>query len=136
MGLAERRAAADFEKNLLPKHKADIIAAMTFEVPIEVDLATLSKEGASAHYGEAWPKVYFQPLVAALKSICADDMGKEALKGALKSIQIKNSSDIYSSSRWATFENGVLTLDHDPWSNVDEVKDRTDALIKLLEAKL
>lgn len=76
------------------------------------------------------------PLVEALKSISADDMGAEALKESVKKIVIKNASDCSSAGRWATFEGGGITLDHKPTTNVDHVQDRTDNLVKLLEDNL
>jgi len=94
-------------------------------------------EAESAHlYEETWPKVYFTPVVDALKAICADDMGRDALKAVLKKVVIENKNGVYSASQVAAFADGVLTIDHKPCTNVDDVADRTTAITKLLESKL
>lgn len=136
MGLAERRAAAEFEKTMYPAIKQSIVDAAGFEVPVDVDWPSLSKDGIQDQYKVVWPKVYFEPLIVALKNICIDDMGKEALKGALKGIKILNSKDNSSATYWATFDGGTITLEHDPYCNVNDSKDRAASLQKLLESKL
>ncbi|WP_223644072.1 hypothetical protein [Corallococcus sp. EGB] len=136
MGLAERRAAKEFETKRFPQFKKDIDEAAGFEVPVTVAWDTLTLEGESHLYDECWPKVYFVPLIEALKGITIDDMGKEALKSSLKKIEIQNRADTGNASRIASFENGTLLLDNNPHTNVDEVTERTKAIQSLLESKL
>ena len=62
--------------------------------------------------------------------------GKDALTATLKKIIVQNTADVSYGDRWATFEGGVLTLDHKPTTNVDSVKERTDGLVALLEKSL
>lgn len=135
MGLAERRATKSFQDTKFPGLKKSIDAAAGFPVDVEVKWETISPEGQSHLYDESWPKLYFVPVADALTSICRDDMGKEALKAALKKIVIQNTKDNSSSSYWCEFGGGTLTLEQS-LSNVDDVKDRTDALVTLLESKL
>jgi len=136
MGLAERRAAKGFETALFPKLKADVDAAAGFEVAMEVNWEALSIADMSHLYDECWPQVYFTPLVDAFKAICVDDMGKEALKGALKKIIITNVGQVHYGDNIARFENGVLTLDHEPCTNVGDVGARAKGIQKTLEAAL
>lgn len=134
MGLAERKAAKQFEETHYPKIKKDLEAAARFEVPIEVDWASLTAEGYADLYAEAWPQVYFRPLIGALAALGQDDLGREFLRGALKRIVIRNSSSNSSSSSIATFQDGVLTLDHEPVTNVDQVEDRKESIRRTIEA--
>jgi hypothetical protein len=136
MGLAERRAAQEFESKKFPELKKELQKAAGFPVAVEVKWDQLTKEGQSHLYDEAWTKVYFTPLIAAFKAITVDDMGKTALKGSLKKVLIGNSTGTYSAGGWAKFASGQLTLDHEPTTNVDDVKDRSDHLRKALEAAL
>jgi hypothetical protein len=136
MGLAERRAAKEFETKRFPQFKKDIAEAAGFDVPVTVHWDTLAKEGESHLYDECWPKVYFEPLITALKGITIDDMGKEALKAGLKKIEIQNRSGTSSGSYMANFSDGTLLLDHEPHSNVDYGQERADAIRQLLESKL
>ena len=138
MGLAEKRAAKEFQDKRLPGFKKDIDDASGFEVPLEVKWEQLTEDGYGDKYDEFWSKVYFKPLIAALKAITVDAMGKEALKGALKSILIRNEGGIYYGDRMAIFDksSGRLTLDHQPSSNVDNVEERTTGIKKMLEESL
>ncbi|MFY2561872.1 hypothetical protein ACN469_30025 [Corallococcus terminator] len=134
MGLAERKAAKQFEETLYPKLQKDVEAAARFEVPVQVDWASLTAEGYAELYAEAWPQVYFAPLIGALDALGQDDLGRDFLRGALKRIVIRNSSSNSSASSIATFQEGVLTLDHEPVTNLDQVDDRKEAIRKTLEA--
>ncbi|MDC0713397.1 hypothetical protein POL68_33345 [Stigmatella sp. ncwal1] len=136
MGLTERRAAKEFETKRFPQFKKDIDEAAGFEVPVTVQWDSLAKEEESHLYDECWPKVYFEPLIAALKGITFDAMGKEALKAGLKKIEIQNRAGVIYGDRMATFDGGTLLLDHQPHTNVDDVRDRTEGIRKLLESKL
>ncbi|MCP3136297.1 hypothetical protein [Pyxidicoccus xibeiensis] len=136
MGLAERRAAKQFEETQYPKLKQQIDQAAHFDVPVDVNWQTLAIDGSAHLYEECFPKVYFLPLVEALQAICIDDMGREALKEKLKRIVIRNTADTSNADYMVTFEDGVLTLDHLPTTNIDDVKDRKKAIQTKLEAAL
>ena len=136
MGLAERRAAKEFETNRFPQFKKAIDEAAGFEVPVTVAWDTLAIEERAHLYDECWPQVYFVPLITALKAITVDDMGKEALKASLKKIEIQNRGDNSSGERMVSFEGGTLLLDHKPVTNVDDVDGRTKAIRTLLESRL
>ncbi len=136
MGLAERRAIKEFETNHFPLLKQEIDQAANTEVAVEVKWETLAVENQAHLYDESFTKVYFQPLILALKSICRDSMGQEAILTSLKQIIIQNLNGIYYGDRWADFKEGVLILDHEPTTNIDDVADRTQGLIKVLEKGL
>jgi hypothetical protein len=136
MGLAERRAAKQFETSQFPQLKKQIDEAAHFEVPVEVKWETLATDGSSHLYEECWPKVYFKPLSEALKAICIDDMGREALKGGLKKVIIQNTQDVSYADYMVGFVDGVLTLDHKPTTNVDDVDARAKAIQTKLESAL
>lgn len=136
MGLAERRALKAFQDNLLPGLTAEIHQAAGFPVPLEINWDQLAKDDYADSYADFWQKVYFRPLIAALKAITIDDLGKDALKAGLKKIVLCNSKDTYTAEYAATFEGGVAMIDHDPCSNVDYVDDRAAALTKALEKGL
>ena len=131
MGLAERRAVMEFETTQFPGLKKQIDDTAGYAVELDVRWDTLSKDPkyvTSWHRG--WPKIYFEPVVAAFKEICADDMGKQALKEKLKKIVIQDTKGSYS-SQWAELANGTLTLDYQ-FTNVDDIRARTDVLLKTL----
>ncbi len=134
MGLAERRAAADFQTNAFPSLKRQIDDAAGFEVPMEIDWQAIAQPNDQHLYNEYWTKIYFEPLIGAFQRICADDIGKEALKGGLKKVEITNTNQ-YSDRRAFFLENGVLKIDH-KMVNVDHLDERTDKVVSLLEEAL
>ncbi len=134
MGLAEKRAIKDFQDNIYPGIETELKAALKTDVPIEINWESLAVDNQGHRYTEALPAIYFTPLVKALSSITQDDMGAEALKEALKKIEIKNvegRSDCYT----AKFANGVLEIDTG-YSNEHAVSTRTDSIQSTLEQAL
>jgi hypothetical protein len=136
MGLAERRATKEFQDKQLPALQAAIDAAAGFPVSLNIQWEQLAKEDVSHGYAEGWPKVYFEPVINAFKSIARDAMGKEALKAGLREVCFKNTQNYASSTSGISFSAGVLVIDHDPWCNVDYVDERAEYCVKLLEKNL
>jgi hypothetical protein len=132
MGLLEKRALKAFQDGEYKKMTNEINSIAGFNIEFDVKWETLALEEQSHLYEESFPKVYFTPIINALKEITADDMGKEALKGALKKVVIKNQEQIYYGDRAYTFEKGVLTIDHMPTTNIDNIQERSDELTKVL----
>ena len=133
MGLKEKRAVKSFEENSYPELKAKITDTVGFDLEIEVHWDTLAQDRMEHVYEDSFPKVYFQPVIQAFEDICQDDMGKEALQEVLKKIVIKNEAGIWSADKWASFADGVLTLDHDPTTNADNVSARQESLLAAVE---
>ena len=135
MGLAERRAVKEFEDKVFPERKKQVDAVEGFSVLIDGKWDTLAVQGYSHLYKEAFPKVYFTPLVNALKTVCVDEMGKESLKAGLKKVVIANTKGNYYGSGF-TFEGGILNLNHEPCSNIDNIDERSQANQEMLEKRL
>ena len=85
-------------------------------------------------YNQYWTDIYFDPLIAALKSLCADDLGKGAVKESLKKVEILSTGQYYDGAGFS-FEAGVLRLD-DRNVNNQQVKKRTDKIISKIEKAL
>lgn len=136
MGLAERRVAKDFQENEYPQFLEELNETVGKELPVEMDWSALQEEGRSHLYKECWLQVYFEPLLAALKGICADDMGKEAIEEGLTKVVVTNDGSISNSGKWARFEGKVLTLNHKPCTNIGQIEDRAKTVQTLLESNL
>lgn len=133
MGLQERRALKKFEDETFPKLRARIDEAAGFEVPIAVKWETLAEEDYSHLYEEAFDKVFFKPLWMAVKGVCIDDMGRDALREGLKTVKIQGAG-----SGEVTFNKGVLSITFNPVANLDEpqVKERAQTIQDALEKGL
>ena len=136
MGLKENRFTKTFQEEQFPQLKAQIIEAAGFDVPLNIEWANLFEDRFLHLYNDSYPKIYFLPFIEALTSITADDMGKEALAESLKEIHITNTKDHHNPSNAFSFSNGILTLDHSPILNADDVDRRTKVLVDLLENNL
>lgn len=136
MGLSERRAIKTFQDDTYPQRLQALGDAAGFDLTIDVDWDKLAQTGMSHMYDEAWTKVYFEPLQQALEAICTDDMGREALSEGLKRVQITNEGGNASATYCFKFEDGTLTFDHEPTTNIDDGGARTKKLVQILEDSL
>ncbi len=140
-GLAERRAAASYTQTIWPDQNKAIQVAAGFPVAVKLDMDTLALPGLSESYAadDYLGKTVIQPLIAALQNITMDDMGKQALQAKLETIHIFYDVATAPASNYSDgikFENGTLSINWQPYSNVDDVEPRIEALTKLLEANL
>jgi hypothetical protein len=135
MGLAERRATKEFQDKQFPELSQEIQKLAGFPVPIEVTWEQLAVDGRADTYKEAWTEIYFKPVIEALRQIGRDQMGKDAIKGGLKKIELRNSKGSYSPHSAITFQSGQLVIDHE-LSNVGDTRDRTAYIIELVEKEL
>ncbi len=136
MNLAERRVAAEFESKVYPALKTRVEEAAGFAAPIEVKWDTLAAPGESHLWAQAWPQVYFEPLIEGLQNVCSDDMGRQAIREKLQKIVVQNVKGCIYGDCWASFQDGVLTLDHDPVTNISDGAQRKAGLIAVLESAL
>jgi len=135
MGLAERRATKEFQEKQFIELRNEIHKVAGFAVPIEVAWDQLAVEGQVDYYKEAWPEIFFKPVIEGLRQIGRDEMGKEAIKGGLKKIEFRNSQGSYSPHSAISFVSGTLVIDHE-LSNVGDTKDRTKYIIEIVEKGL
>lgn len=136
MGLQEKRAIAAFQEKEFVNLIKELNTAAGYEPEIAVNWDTLAIEDYGHLYDEGFTKVYFEPLINALKEITADDLGKEALKETLQKIIIKNGNNFGSAKSAYSFADGVLTIDHSPITNINDVAERTKYLVQFLSAKM
>lgn len=140
-GLAERRAIAAYSKDVWPPLEKSIQDAAGFPVPVSLDLKSLAMPGYADSYGsdDYLRKPIIDPLIKALSSITADDMGRQALKEKLKSITIFYDEATGAASNYAdgvTFADGALKLNWKPFTNVDDLEPRVKAITDVLEKNL
>lgn len=113
MGLAERRAVTAVKENDYKTFEAKVKELCGFEVKMTFDWPTIEnhKDCVWICENKRYNGYMFDPIAEALKNVCADNMGKDAVKSALKEINmIPSTGDL-------TFENGVLTIRNDLTGN-------------------
>ncbi|MBN1646814.1 MAG: hypothetical protein JW874_02160 [Spirochaetales bacterium] len=128
----ELQTACLFRDRNYPGLNAEIVAAAGFHVPVEVDWESLAAKGWAHIYESAFPRVYFLPLVRALKKYNAETSDQNKLQRVLNKIRIKNSGK-YFSSTGISLDKGVLVIDHQPQANIDiGASEREECILQLL----
>ena len=85
----------------LPIFKTRIEEAAGVAVPLEIHWDRLCPEGESHLFAECWSAVYFEPLIAALKIVGRDAIGREALGPGLKKVIVRNTKANYYADNFA-----------------------------------
>jgi hypothetical protein len=141
VGLAERRAIAAYRQGAYPAIEQGIQQAAGFAVPVEVEWDQLTLPGDAAYYArdDYFGKTIFEPLTAALRSITADAMGRDALRAKLQRIHIRYDERTAPASNYGnglSFQGGTLDINWRPYANTGDVAERTQAITALLEKNL
>jgi hypothetical protein len=105
MGLAERRKIKELQEVTFPERVKEIEEICGKAVPYEVDWESLADDPEGLNFID---NLSCHRLNMALRVICLDDMGKEAVREGLALVKLKNVRD--RTDMKMTFENGVLEM--------------------------
>ena len=105
MGLNERRKIKELQETTLPERVKEIEEICGKAIPYEVDWDSLADEAEGLNFLD---NISCHRLNMALRTICVDDMGKEAVSESLKRIKLKNVKD--KSDMSISFDGGVLEM--------------------------
>jgi len=104
MGLAEKRAM-EKAKEWLPGREAELKEICGGTLPYEVDWKTFETDAKAIEWLEFNGP---QQVGAALRGICRDEVGKQAVREAVKKVVLRNAAE--AEAKALAFEGGVLTL--------------------------
>ena len=130
MGLNERRKIKELQEVTLPERVKEIAEICGVGIPYEVDWDSIADDAEALKFLD---NVSCHRLNMALRVICMDDMGKQAVREGLKLIKLKNVKDV--SAMKMSFEGGVLEM-HCAYALGASGMHRDDDIRKLLESKL
>ena len=105
MGLEERRKVKELQEVTFPGRVKEIEEICGKAIPYEVDWPSIADNAEALNFID---NLSCHRLNMALRVICSDDMGKEAVRDGLKLIKLKNVKD--KASMKMTFENGTLEM--------------------------
>src|SRR6478609_1884518 len=105
MGLIERRKIKDLQDVTLPARVKEIEGICGKAIPYEVDWDSLADDAEGLNFLD---NLSCHRLNMALRVICQDDMGKEAVRDGLKVIRLKNVKD--KAAMRISFDGGVLEM--------------------------
>ena len=105
MGLNERRKIKELQEVTFPARMKEIEEICGKAIPYEVDWDSLADDAEALNFID---NLSCHRLNMALRTICIDDMGKDAVRDGLKKIRLKNVKD--KSAMRMSFENGTLEM--------------------------
>src|SRR4051812_24394559 len=105
MGLNERRKIKELQDVTFPGRVKEIEEICGKAIPYDVDWESLADDAEGLNFID---NISCHRLNMALRVICADDVGKEAIRDGLKTIKLKNVKG--KSTMKMTFEGGTLEM--------------------------
>jgi hypothetical protein len=105
MGLNERRKIKELQENTFPERVKEIQEICGKPIPYEVDWDSLADDLEALNFID---NISCHRLNMALRVICQDDLGKEAVRDGLQLIKLKNVKD--KSAMSISFADGVLEM--------------------------
>jgi hypothetical protein len=105
MGLNERRKVKELQETVLPGRVKEIEEICGKGVPYEVDWPSIADSYEALNFLD---NISCHRLNMALRMICMDDLGKEAVREGLRTVKLKNVPD--KAEKKLAFEGGVLEM--------------------------
>ena len=105
MGLTERRKIKELQDTTLPGRVKEIEEICGKPIPYEVDWDSLADDAEGLNFLD---NISCHRLNMALRAICLDDMGKEAVRDSLNLIKLKNVKE--KSAMKINFDGGILEM--------------------------
>ncbi|HEV8197959.1 MAG TPA: hypothetical protein VGP87_15035 [Gemmatimonadales bacterium] len=105
MGLNERRKIKELQDTTLPGRVREIEEICGKAIPYEVDWDSFADDLDGLNFLD---NLSCHRLNMALRTICVDDMGKEAVRTTVRLIRLQNVKD--KSAMQMTFKDGVLEM--------------------------
>jgi hypothetical protein len=105
MGLMERRMIQELKERTLPEREQEIVEICGTRIPYEVDWSSLENDAEALRFLD---NISCHRLNMALRVICLDAMGKDAVAGGLKKVRLVNVAEPAQISM--SFEQGTLEM--------------------------
>jgi len=105
LGLNERRKIKELQETAFPGRVKEIEEICGTPIAYEVDWESLADDPEGLNFID---NVSCHRVNMALRVICLDDMGKQAVREGLKLVKLKNVKD--ESDRHITFTSGILEM--------------------------
>lgn len=104
MGLEEKRKMRDLQDTVLPERTAELLEITGSPVQYDIDWDSFADDIGALNFLD---NLSCHRTNMALRVICSDDLGKEAVQEGLKTIKLKN---VKKPEMSITFGGGVLEM--------------------------
>lgn len=90
MGLEERRKIKEYQDTIVPERSAELAEICGTAIPYDIDWDSFANDAEALRFLD---NLSFHRINMAMRVICTDELGKEAIKDSLKVIKLKNVAD-------------------------------------------
>jgi hypothetical protein len=111
MGLQEKRLLKQVLEEQRPQTKAEIKEICGAEIPVEIDQDSFMNDQYAKGCLEGVKGYGMDMAVEALKLVCKDDMGKDAVKEGLKKVLFRNLPNEKQMDLTTYMKEGVVTVE-------------------------
>jgi hypothetical protein len=87
MGLEERRKIKEYQDTIIPERTQELAEIVGGAIPYEIDWDTFADDAEALRFLD---NLSFHRINMAMRVICTDDLGKEAVRDTVKSIKLEN----------------------------------------------
>lgn len=87
MGLEEKRKIKEYQDTTIPERTAELAEIVGGTIPYDIDWETFANDSEALKFLD---NLSCHRINMAMRTICTDDMGKEAVRDAIKSIKLRN----------------------------------------------
>ncbi|MBI4903121.1 MAG: hypothetical protein HY820_05760 [Acidobacteria bacterium] len=105
MGLNERRKMKELQDGVIPERTREIAEICGVAIPYEVDWNSFAEDMQALNFVD---NIACHRLNMALRTLCIDAMGKDAVRDGLKLVKIRNVAN--ASEAKVEFSAGVLSM--------------------------
>jgi len=105
MGLQERRKVQELKDMTLPERSREIAEICGKAIAYEVDWPSIENDAAALNFLD---NLSCHRLNMALRTICMDEMGREAVRDSLQLVRLRNVAE--PSQRHIAMQGGVLDM--------------------------
>ena len=87
MGLEERRKIKEYQDTIIPERMKELEEIVGGTIPYDIDWDTFADDAEALRFLD---NLSCHRINMAMRTICIDDMGKEAVRDGVKVIKLKN----------------------------------------------
>lgn len=87
MGLEEKRKIKEYQDTIIPERTKELEEIVGGSIPYDIDWETFANDSEALRFLD---NLSFHRINMAMRTICTDDLGKEAVRDAIKSIKLRN----------------------------------------------
>ncbi len=105
MGLEERRKIKELQDVTIPERTGELAEITGGSIQYDIDWDSFAEDAEGLNFMD---NLACHRINMALRVICSDDLGKEAVRDAVKTIKLSNSKDM--TDRSMSLESGTFSM--------------------------